>query len=217
MSWGRRSRWLGALGGLLYGWGRCGGRLPVKGILLAGRLQAERHDSRSVKGGGSKTWQPPHAGLGKAGLARGWDPRQRVALPASRLKQSLSKHIHFPAPPTCSCSPRYVCTPVFSFHNHSAKWVASHPFHNRGNPRAERGRIGSRSRVFLGPHSQHMEVSRLGVKSELQLSAYTTATAMPDPSCVFDLHHSSRQHRILDPLSEARDRTCNLMVPSRIR
>ena len=30
------------------------------------------------------------------------------------------------------------------------------------------------------------------------------------------LHHSSRQCRILNPLSEARDRTCNLMVPSRI-
>ena len=28
---------------------------------------------------------------------------------------------------------------------------------------------------FLGPHPQHMEVSRLGVKLELQLLAYTTA------------------------------------------
>ena len=28
---------------------------------------------------------------------------------------------------------------------------------------------------FLGPHSQHMEVPRLGVKSELQLPDYTTA------------------------------------------
>ena len=30
---------------------------------------------------------------------------------------------------------------------------------------------------FLGLHPQHMEVARLGVKSELQLPAYTTATA----------------------------------------
>ena len=30
---------------------------------------------------------------------------------------------------------------------------------------------------FLGPHPQHMEVPRQGVKSELQLPAYTTATA----------------------------------------
>ena len=29
--------------------------------------------------------------------------------------------------------------------------------------------------VFLGPHPRHMEVRRLGVKSELQLMAYTTA------------------------------------------
>ena len=26
-----------------------------------------------------------------------------------------------------------------------------------------------------------------------------------DPSCVCDLHHSSRQHQIIHPLSEARD------------
>jgi len=31
--------------------------------------------------------------------------------------------------------------------------------------------------VFLGPHLQHMEIPRVGVKSELQLLAYTTATA----------------------------------------
>ena len=33
----------------------------------------------------------------------------------------------------------------------------------------------------LGPHLWHMEVPRLGVESELQLPAYTTATAMQDP------------------------------------
>jgi len=32
---------------------------------------------------------------------------------------------------------------------------------------------------FLGPHPQHMEVPRLGVESELQLTAYATATAIP--------------------------------------
>ena len=38
--------------------------------------------------------------------------------------------------------------------------------------------------VFLGPHLQHMEVTRLGVESELQLQAYAkaTATATPDLS-----------------------------------
>ena len=34
---------------------------------------------------------------------------------------------------------------------------------------------------------------------------------------VCDLHHNSQQCRILNPLSQARDRTCNLMVPSQIR
>ena len=32
---------------------------------------------------------------------------------------------------------------------------------------------------FLGPRLWHMEVPRLGVKSELQLLAYTTSTATP--------------------------------------
>ena len=61
-----------------------------------------------------------------------------------------------------------------------------------------------------------MEVPRLGVKLELQLPAYTTATAMPDVSCICDLHHSSWQCRILNPLSESRDRTCVLMDVSQI-
>ena len=43
---------------------------------------------------------------------------------------------------------------------------------------------------FLGPHLRHMKVPRLGVELELQLRAYTTATAMQDLSLVFDRHHS---------------------------
>ena len=71
--------------------------------------------------------------------------------------------------------------------------------------------------VFLGPHSQHMEVPRPGVKSEFQVPAYTTATATAtrNLSHVCNLHHSSRQHRILNPLSEARDGTRILMDTSR--
>ena len=48
-----------------------------------------------------------------------------------------------------------------------------------------------------------MEVSRLWVESELQLPA--TATATQDPSCICDLHCSSWQGQILNPLSEASD------------
>ena len=40
---------------------------------------------------------------------------------------------------------------------------------------------------FLWLHLQHMEVPRLGVESELQLQAYTTATATPDASCICDV------------------------------
>ena len=63
----------------------------------------------------------------------------------------------------------------------------------------------------LGPHLQHMEVPRLEVEPKLQLPACITATATPDPSHSSCLCRSLRQHRILNPLSKARDRTPVLM------
>ena len=59
-----------------------------------------------------------------------------------------------------------------------------------------------------------MEVPRLGVKLDLQLPAYTTATAMRDTSCVCDLHHSAWQRQIVNPLSKVRDQTLFLMDTS---
>ena len=58
---------------------------------------------------------------------------------------------------------------------------------------------------FLGLYLRHMEVPRLGVELELQLLAYITATATPDLSHVYELHNSSQQHQILNPLNQARD------------
>ena len=52
-----------------------------------------------------------------------------------------------------------------------------------------------------------MEVPVLGVKLELQLLPYATATAAWDWSCICDLYYSLEQTWILNPLSEARDRT----------
>ena len=60
---------------------------------------------------------------------------------------------------------------------------------------------------FLGLHPRHKEVPRLGVESELQLQACTTATAMWDPRHICDLHHSSQQCQIFNLPSEARDQT----------
>ena len=68
----------------------------------------------------------------------------------------------------------------------------------------------------LGPLPWHMEVPRLGVESALWPPTYTRATATRDLSCLCDPQYSSRQRRILNPLSKARDWTRNLMVPSRI-
>ena len=51
---------------------------------------------------------------------------------------------------------------------------------------------------------------KLGVKSKLQLPAYSHSKW--DPIC--DLHHSSKQLCILNPLSKARDQTRILMDTS---
>ena len=68
--------------------------------------------------------------------------------------------------------------------------------------------------VCLRSRPHHREVPRLGVKSELKLLAYTTATAMPDSSHVCDLCHSSQQCRLFSPLSKARDQT-HVLIDSR--
>ena len=47
--------------------------------------------------------------------------------------------------------------------------------------------------------------SQARVKLGLELLAYTTATATPDLSHIFDLYHSSRQRWIFNPLGRARD------------
>ena len=70
--------------------------------------------------------------------------------------------------------------------------------------------------VFLGPHQWHMEVPRLGIELELQLPAYATAIATGDLSHICDLHHSSQQGQIPNPLSEARDPTCIFVDTSHI-
>ena len=61
-----------------------------------------------------------------------------------------------------------------------------------------------------------MGIPSLGVESELQLLAYTTATAMTDQSRVSNLGPTLRQYWILNPLSEARDRTGILMDTSQV-
>ena len=51
---------------------------------------------------------------------------------------------------------------------------------------------------------------------ELQLPAYTVATATLDLNDICNLCHSFQQHQILNPLSKARDRTCILMDTSQV-
>ena len=64
---------------------------------------------------------------------------------------------------------------------------------------------GSQARGLIGATAASLHHSHSHARSE------------PDPSCVHDIHHSSLQRQILNPLNEARDQTCNLMLPSWIR
>ena len=52
-----------------------------------------------------------------------------------------------------------------------------------------------------------MEIPTRGVILELQLPAYTTATAMQDMSHICNQHYSSGQCQILNLLSKAKDQT----------
>ena len=50
---------------------------------------------------------------------------------------------------------------------------------------------------LLGPHLPQKELPLLGVKSKLQLLAYTTATETPDPSHICNLYRSCSNARSL--------------------
>ena len=69
---------------------------------------------------------------------------------------------------------------------------------------------------FLRLHLWHVEVLRVGVEVELQLPGQATATAMQDPSCIYNLCHSLWQCWIPNPLSKGRDGTRVLMDASQI-
>ena len=63
---------------------------------------------------------------------------------------------------------------------------------------------------------RYMEVRRLGVKLKQKLPGYTTSIATQDPSHVCDLHHSSWQWQILNPLIRVRNQIHIPMDPSQI-
>ena len=59
-------------------------------------------------------------------------------------------------------------------------------------------------------HTHHMEVPRLGVRSELQLKPTPQPWKHGYPSCIFNLCCSFWQCQIINPLTEARDLSCVL-------
>ena len=62
-----------------------------------------------------------------------------------------------------------------------------------------------------------MGFPKLGIRLELQLTAYTTATTTWELSRICDLYHSSQQCQILNPLSGARYQTQVLTDTSWVR
>jgi len=68
----------------------------------------------------------------------------------------------------------------------------------------------SKAKFFFFPQGHIcgiLEIPRLRAKLELYLPAHITATVTQYGSHMCDLHHSSWQCQILNPLSETRDRT----------
>ena len=74
----------------------------------------------------------------------------------------------------------------------------------------------SLSLSFFLFHFRAARVPRLGVKLELQLQAYTTATATEDPSHICNLCRSLWQYWILNLLSETKDQKHILMDTCRV-
>ena len=67
---------------------------------------------------------------------------------------------------------------------------------------------------FWGGHTVAYGGSQVRGRIRAAAVAYTTATAMQDPSHILDLHLSSQHCQILNPLSKAKDGTRILMDTS---
>ena len=70
---------------------------------------------------------------------------------------------------------------------------------------------------FFSFQGQTLSIWRFPGQGSIGATAASLHTATQDLSHVCDLHHSSPQHPIFNPLSKARNQTCNLMAPNKIR
>ena len=110
----------------------------------------------------------------------------------------------------------WLWTPLISFHHsgYTSRIIIVMFKRNTNNKRNTKKNYFFFTFFIFRAHLRHTEVPRLGVELELQLPAYTSATAKQDPSHICDLHHSSWQCGIPNLLSEAREWTHILMDPS---
>ena len=72
----------------------------------------------------------------------------------------------------------------------------------------------SQARGWIGAAAASLHHSHSNTRLKPRLSPATQLTAPPDLSCICDLHHSSQQHQIFNPQTEARDQTHILMDTS---
>ena len=114
---------------------------------------------------------------------------------------------------TCFCT--HPATPPRTHMHVHLCYKLSLPEYQRGG-REDSRPICSSFRAFtiviylffsLQLHPQHMEVSRLGVKSRLQLLTYTTAIATPDLSHIF----SSLRNTGFLPTERGKDQTHTML------
>ena len=70
---------------------------------------------------------------------------------------------------------------------------------------------------LLGPHWRHMDVPRLGFQIRAAVAGLHHSHSNLGSEPRLQSTHSSRQRQILNPLSEARDRTRVLMDASWVR
>ena len=92
-------------------------------------------------------------------------------------------------------------------------YLLSHSFWGSGVQAQPCGALGKTGVRVSGGAEVSSEIPLGGIHFHAHRGMCVLVIIGPRAS-ICDLHHSSRQRRILNPLREARDQTCNLMVPS---
>ena len=114
---------------------------------------------------------------------RNWYSALSAIFCYSKWLQSLSRNLHGDSDPT---SPAEEHQSIYGIFNLS-QWLSSHPLYFLLFMAASMAYGSSQARDLVGATG----------------ASYTTATATQNLSLIYDLHHSSWKHQILNPLRDA--------------